>query len=149
MSLRTVAEFAKVRGVRLAARDKERIRVWLKDGVGKLNDSSIPQNTASTRLSAAYDAVLSAALAVINAQGYRVDSSEGHHMIAIEILASSLGYSKLQHEELQVVRESRNQRYDGLPPNEHQVFEARAWAERVLKDVGQWFLDNQPQLLRS
>jgi hypothetical protein len=113
-----------------------------------LNDSGISQNTASTRLSAAYDAVLSAALAVVNTQG-RVDSSEGHHMIAIEILASSLGYSKLQHEELQVVRESRNQRYDGLPPNENQIVEARAWAERVLEDVGQWFTENPPQLLRA
>jgi hypothetical protein len=75
----------------------------------------------STRLSAAYDAIFSAALAMINAQGYRVDASEGHHKIALEILASSLGYTALQHEELQVVRESRNQRYDGLPPNESQV----------------------------
>ena len=117
--------------------------------MGKLNDSGILQNTASTRLSAAYDAVLSAALAVINAQGYRLDSSEGHHMIAIEILASSLGYSTLQHEELQVVRESRNHRYDGLAPNENQIAEARAWAERVLKDAAQWFAENQPQLLRA
>jgi hypothetical protein len=135
--------------VRPAARDKERIRVWLKDAVGKLNDSGIAQNTPSTRLSAAYDAVLSTALAMINAQGYRLDSSEGHHMIAIEILAFSLGYSKLQHEELQVVRESRNQRYDGLPPNENEIAEARAWAERVLKDAARWFAEKQPQLLRA
>jgi hypothetical protein len=117
--------------------------------VGKFNDSSIKQNTPSTRLSAAYDAVFSTALAVINAQEYRLDSSEGHHMIAIEILASSLGYSKLQHEELQVVRESRNQRYDGLPPNENQIAEARAWAERVLKDAAHWFAENQPHLLTA
>ncbi|ALM86557.1 hypothetical protein [Bordetella sp. N] len=125
------------------------MQAWLRDSVGKLNDSGLAQATISTRLSAAYDAIFSGALALINAQGYRVDASEGHHKIAIEILASSLGYTEIQHEELQVVRESRNQRYDGRPPSELQVKEAREWAQRTLQDVCHWFEKRHPDLLKK
>jgi hypothetical protein len=149
MTLRTPAEFEQAGKLRKAPQDRKKVQVWLRDSVGKLNDSGLAQATISTRLSAAYDAIFSGALALTNAQGYRVDSSEGHHKIVIEILASSLGYSEFQHQELQIVREGRNQRYDGKPPSESQVKEARVWAERVLNDVGQWFQDQHPELLKN
>lgn len=122
---------------------------WLKDAVGKFKDSGLTQATASTRLSAAYDAIFSSALATMNAEGFRVDASEGHHKIAIEVLASLLGYSDVQHQELQIVREGRNQRYDGRAPTESQIEEARIWAERVLNDVSQWFQRRYPDLLKN
>lgn len=148
MGSKTLADFRQAGSIRTAPQDRTRIQAWLQDAVGKLQDAGLEQATLSTRLSAAYDAVFSCALAVINALGHRIDSGDGHHKIAIEILASVLGYSEIQHEELQVVRENRNLRYDGRPPNENQLREAREWAARVLDDVGDWFSRRHPALLK-
>jgi len=39
--------------------------------------------------------------------------------------------------------------YDGRAPTESQIEEARAWAERVLNDVSQWFQRRYPDLLKK
>ncbi|QMI49687.1 hypothetical protein [Burkholderia sp. MBR-1] len=148
MSSKTVAELAATGQLKPAPVAKARIHGWLRNMVSQLEDAERVGNTALTRLNSAYDAMFFAAAAVLNAQGHRVDSSDGHHRIAIEALAATLGYANRDHLELQEVRLNRNQKYDGGEATEQQASEALTWAKRVAQDVEDWLQENHPHLLK-
>ena len=69
----------------------------------------------------AYDCVLNLSLAVLNAKGWRVTSSDGHHAQSLEAACAFAGVSVGVYDEMDAVRDVRNQQYGGVAPTEADV----------------------------
>ena len=126
------------------------VMAWLQQAQLKLTDASIPQVSLTTRLDAAYDAVLFCCLAVACAQGYRAGSEKGHHVVVLEGAAHAIGLTETKFDELDTLRDWRSRKYrSGFKVEPQEVDEAIAIATPFLGRVAEWFASNHATLLKQ
>ena len=106
---------------RKAPANRESIRGWASIAAGKARDALNRDNSTSTRLGAAYDAVFNLSLAVVCAEGWRCTAADGHHAQALEAACAFAGLTEGVFDEMDAVRDLRNNQYDGIAPSERDV----------------------------
>jgi len=99
-------------------------------------------------MEAAYDVVFLAALAVLAASGYRVNSKPGHHEVALEAASSVIGLSTHRYDEIEAMRRWRNRKYGGFLATQADVDDALIIAEKFQQDVELWFAQHHATLLQ-
>jgi hypothetical protein len=116
---------------RPCAQDKGAIRRWVTAAQEKSLDADNVSVSIGTRFEAAYDAAFNIALAVINANGWRLRSVQGHHAFALEAACEAIGAGLTTFDKLDAIRELRNQKYDGVARTAFQTFSdvAVAWLQ--------------------
>lgn len=123
---------------------------WLKQASVKLEDARQTVISASTRMDAAWDAVLLACLAVACAEGWRATSDKGHHQVVLEGTASSIGLTQARMDELDTLRDWRNRKYRaGFNVDPEELDEAIAWVSPFLDAVGRWFKREKAALVKQ
>jgi len=147
MPLNSFADLIKRPGSPLSperAVNARQIADWIAAAADKIKDALRKENSSSTRMDAAYDAVLFSALAVASASKYRVSSREGHHIVVLEGAARAIGYTESKFDEVDALREWRNRKYTaGFTARENDIVEAiktatdffelaKAWLERPI-----------------
>ena len=126
------------------------VMTWLEQAHAKLADARVTTISLSTRLDAAYDAVLFCCLAVACAEGYRAGSEKGHHVVVLKGAAQALGLGETRFDEVDTLRDWRSRKYrSGFKVEPYEVDEAIAIAEPFLADVAQWFGANHATLLKQ
>lgn len=125
-----LAEGSKV--FRRAPVNRESIQGWVAISRAKAQDSLNPDNSTSTRLGAAYDAVFNLSLAVLAAQGWRCTAADGHHAQALEAACARAGTTQGVFDQMDAVRDVRNNQYNGVPPGEDDVALAQACMNRLV-----------------
>lgn len=129
--------------------NKGTVQDLLKSATLKFADAQREANSGATRLEAAYDAILMAALAVFAARGFRVTSEPGHHLVALEGLAAELRLAQPLVDEISELREIRNKKYTGLAHvNPADIKAALAMATRVLSGTEAWLAACYPEMLK-
>lgn len=116
---------------RKAPLNRESIRGWVQIAHDKAADSFKQDNSTSTRLGAAYDAVFNLSLAILAAEGWRVGSADGHHAQALEAACAYAGIGDGAFNDMDAVRDMRNSQYDGVAPSEDDVTFAHASLKRL------------------
>jgi hypothetical protein len=101
--------------------DKDAIAGWVAIAGDKAKDSLNKDNSASTRLGTAYDSVLNLSLAVLCAKGWRTTSADGHHAQSLEAACAYASVSVTAFDDMDAVRDIRNQQYGGIAPSEADV----------------------------
>ena len=114
-----VAEGSKV--FRQAPVNRTSIQGWVSISRDKVKDSLNKDNSTSTRLGAAYDSVFNLSLAVLASHGWRCTSADGHHMQALEAACAYAGTTLAVFDQMDAVRDVRNNQYNGVPPSETDV----------------------------
>jgi hypothetical protein len=111
MPLRKPEDFAKEdsRVFRKAPVDADAIRGWVAMAQDKARDSMNAENSNSTRLGAAYDAVLNLSLAVLSSRGWRATAADGHHKQSLEAAYALAALSTSAFDDMDAVRDIRNQ----------------------------------------
>ena len=97
----------------------------------KAKDSFNSDNSASTRLGAAYDAVFNLGLAVVAANGWRVSAADGHHAQTLEAACAYAQTGTRAFDGMDAVRDLRNNQYDGVSTSEDDV----KFAHETLKEL--------------
>lgn len=117
----------------------QQVADWIAAAEDKLKDASRTENSSSTRMDAAYDAALFAALAVAAASKYRVSAREGHHIVALEGAARAIGYTESRFDEVDSLREWRNRKYTaGFTAKEQDISDAVDTARLFLDMAIAW-----------
>jgi len=126
------------------------VMAWLQQAQFKLMDAGIAQVSLTTRLDAAYDAVLFCCLAVACAQGYRAGSEKGHHIVVLEGAAHAVGLTQTKFDELDTLRDWRSRKYrSGFKVEPREVDEAIAIATPFVGQVAEWFASHHATLLKQ
>src|SRR5438105_6932371 len=73
--------------------DKTAVRAWIKAAQDKAKDADNLTVSLGTRFEACYDAIFFVALAVLNAEGWKSRSGEGHHAHVLEAACAAVGTS--------------------------------------------------------
>lgn len=115
-----------------APASREAIKGWIGIAYGKVADSQRTENSNSTRLGAAYDAVFNLSLAVVNKDGWRTTSANGHHAQALEAAASYAGVTQAEFDRLDAIKDLRNDQYRGIEPSDNDVKAALDVMERMV-----------------
>lgn len=124
--------------------------LWLQQAQVKLGDAQQAVVSESTRMDAAWDAVLLACLAVACAEGWRATSDKGHHEVALEGAAQAVGQGSSRYYQLDALRGWRNRKYragHGVEPEE--LAEAIELVKPFLADVASWFAQRHAKLLKQ
>jgi len=114
------------------------IEGWISIAKGKAEDAQRTVNSSSTRLGAAYDSVFNLSLAVLCKKGWRCTSADGHHAQALEAACSFAGLKSSVFDEVDAIRDMRNNQYQGLEPSLQDV----DYAVEVLNRVGPRLLEH-------
>lgn len=129
--------------------NRDTVRGWLAEAVGKLADANRRDNLPSTRMDAAYDAILLSALALFALRRFRVAGGSGHHRLALEGMAHVLAMSESEFDLVDAVREWRNRKYQGaMRATEDEVEDAVDCARRTLSRVEQWLQREAPDVFK-
>lgn len=94
---------------------------WRSIAQGKAADAHRAANSNSTRLGAAYDAVLNLSFAVLLIEGWRCTSANGHHAEALEAAAAIVGVTESVFDRVDAIRDLRNNQYQGMEPTADDV----------------------------
>jgi len=130
--------------------NKGTVQELLKSALQKFADAQRTENAGTTRLEAAYDAILMSALAIFGAQGFRVTSEQGHHKIALEGLAAELRLSQTFVDEIELLRDIRHLKYTGITHvKPADLTTALEMATRVLNETEAWLVQKFPDLLKG
>jgi hypothetical protein len=113
------------------------IEGWVKISGGKA-DAGRKANSASTRLGAAYDSVFNLTLAVLCKKGWRCTAAEGHHVQALEAACAYAGITASVHDEVDAMRDMRNNQYQGIEPSAQDVEYALEVMNRVVPRLLQY-----------
>ncbi len=113
-----------------------------------LNDARLPELSCEGRFDMAYKAIMQAANAALQANGYRtLTSKPGHHQTMIQTLPRTIG---LDNETMVLLDQMRKQRnvidYSGDLVSESLADEAVKQAEVLLEKVRAWIRDRKPEL---
>lgn len=130
--------------------NKATVQDLLKAAYQKQQDTKVSGVSDPTRYEAAYDTALFASLALFAAAGYRIVAQAGHHRVALEGLAGTLGLSETTWDELELILEVRNSKYTGflnVKPADLKL--ALGLAEDVLQKTVNWLQANNPTLLKT
>lgn len=113
-------------------------------------DSHVRTISAETRFASAYTAVRMLADIGLHASGYRTRSSvPGHHLVAIESMATTFEINASVLARLDHLRRLRNAvEYSGDLIPESAVKECVAQAESLLTGVRNWLKKHRPELLK-
>ena len=87
--------------------DKTAVHAWI--GAAQAKDADNTTVSIGTRFEAAYDAAFFVALAVLNAEGCRSRSVEGHHAFVLEAACAAAGANVATSDRLDAIRDVRNQ----------------------------------------
>ncbi len=96
---------------RKAPVNRESLQGWVKIAAGKVADANRKENSPTTRLGAAYDAVLNLSFAVLASKGWRCTSDHGHHAQALEAAASYANITESVFDRVDAIRDLRNNQY--------------------------------------
>lgn len=124
---------------------RDAVRGWVAIAQGKAKDSGNQQVSMSTRLGAAYDCVLNLSLAVLNAGGWRCTSADGHHKESLEAACAIAGISTTAFDDMDAVRDIRNDQYRGRAPTQEDV----ALAVKTMNTIAPRLLEKLAPLLRD
>lgn len=117
----------------------------------RLADAANQTISRESRFDLAYEALLQMGICALRANGYRPDSRGGHHVVALQGLAKSIGYPK---EQIRLMDEFRRQRaiglYDGsFDPSETELEALLTTGNDLLEYLTAWLQNNHPNLLQS
>jgi hypothetical protein len=105
---------------------------WVKISGGKAADAARKVNSASTRLGAAYDSVFNLSLAILCRHGWRCTAADGHHAQALEAACAYAGITSSVFDEVDAMRDMRNNQYQGIEPSPQDVEYALDVMDRVV-----------------
>jgi hypothetical protein len=128
--------------------DKTAVRSWIAAAQAKTKDANNATVSLGTRFEAAYDAAFFVALAVLNAQGWKSRSVEGHHGYVLEAACAAAGASIATFDRLDAIREVRNQKYAGIERTEADLRDAKAALEDFSNIAVQWVQASHAALLK-
>jgi hypothetical protein len=131
------------------APDKAQIAKLLAAAERNIADAGLKGLSIENRFDAAYKAIMQAAMAALNANGYRtLTSKPGHHQTAIQTLTTSVGLPAAQVIVLDALRKQRNLAdYSGDLVSEAAAAECLTSAKELLEHVRDWIACNRPDLL--
>lgn len=129
--------------------NKKTVQDWLVEAGRKHQDGSRVANSASTRMDASYDAVFFCALCALAATNIRVSSKPGHHEIALQAAALTIGISTSLQDEAEVLKSWRNRKYQGaFTAKERDVQDALATATKYMEATSAWLQKHKAELLK-
>lgn len=117
---------------RQAPINRASIEGWIAISKGKVADAQRSANSASTRLGAAYDSVFNLSLAVLCKHGWRCTAADGHHAQGLEAAGSICGIGQSLFDEVDALRDMRNNQYQGVEPSAQDVAYALDVVQRAL-----------------
>jgi hypothetical protein len=132
MPLRRPEDFESEGSLRKAPVNKTSIDGWMAIAKGKVADAQREANSPTTRLGAAYDAMLNLSLALLCKHGWRSTSAEGHHIAALEVACGYAGIGQTLFDEVDAIRDLRNDQYKGMEPKQQDIEYALEVLEKVL-----------------
>lgn len=130
--------------------DAAGIRRLLEAAQRSLADARLPNLSCEGRFDMAYKAIMQAANAALQANGYRtLTSRPGHHQTMIQSLPLTIGLERQTMVLLDSLRKQRNViDYSGDVISESMASEAVRQAEALLALVVGWLQANRADLLR-
>jgi hypothetical protein len=136
------------KGLQKEAPIQEEIQRLLAKAETRLADAANETISRESRFDLAYEALLQLAICALRANGYRPDSRGGHHVIALQGLAKSIGYPK---EKIRLMDEFRRQRaiglYDGsFDPSETELKALLTAGKELKESLTTWIQENHPEL---
>ncbi len=129
-------------------KDKTAVRSWLRAAQAKAMDADNQTVSLGTRFEAAYDAAFFVALAVLNADGWKSRSVEGHHAYVLEAACAAAGASVATFDRLDAVRDVRNQKYAGIERTETDLRDAKAALDAFSSLAVAWLQASHAALLK-
>lgn len=105
---------------------------WIAIARGKVADAQRLENSTSTRLGAAYDAIFNLCLAVLCRRGWRCTAADGHHVQGLESACAIVGINSSSFDEVDALRDLRNNQYQGIEPSKQDVDYALQILNRVV-----------------
>ncbi len=122
---------------------------WLAQAQIKLQDARQAVISNGTRMDVSWDAVLLACMAVACAEGWRVTSDRGHHVVVLEGACEAMGLGEIRFDELDILRDWRNRKYRaGFTVEDSELEEALEWVGVFLEDVARWYRAQHRDLLQ-
>jgi len=115
--------------------NRQSIQGWISISKGKIADAQRPANSTTTRLGAAYDAILNLSLAVVSSRGWRAGGAEGHHVQTLEAACAYAGVTQAVFDQLDAIRDLRNNQYQGIEPSEADVKLALSVLDRLVPQL--------------
>jgi HEPN domain-containing protein len=124
------------------------IRRLLEAAGRSLNDARLPAISSEGRFDMAYKAIMQAANAALQANGYRtLTSKPGHHQTMIQSLPRTIGLEPGTMVLLDTLRKQRNViDYSGDVVSASMAEEAVKQATQLLAQVERWLRENTPHL---
>jgi len=121
----------------------------LRTAARRLEDAANTTVHTETRLEQAYTAILTCALAVLRAEGYRPSRGSGQHIRTLETLRFTIALEHPRIDYYQTLRSMRNQGlYEGgSGASQTQIEEALQEAEWLLKKAKAWLRSHHPEVL--
>jgi hypothetical protein len=129
-------------------KDKTAVRAWLGAAQAKAKDADNKTVSLGTRFEAAYDAAFFVALAVLNAEGWKSRSVDGHHAFVLEAACSAVAASVTTFDRLDAIRDVRNQKYAGIERTEADLRDAKTALSEFSEIAVNWFRVNHAALLK-
>lgn len=139
------------KGLQKESATAEEIQRLLAKSATRLLDAAQVTISRESRFDLAYEALLQLSFCALRANGYRPDSRGGHHVLAIQGLAKTIGYPQ---EKIRLMDEFRRQRaialYDGgFDPSERELNALLASAHELKAEVLSWIETNRPDLSQA
>lgn len=115
----------------------------------RLADASSTAISHDSRFDLADEAVLQLGLRALRANGYRLDSRGGHHVIALQSLTKSIDYPA---EKVRLIDQFRRQRaislYDGsFDPTDQELQTLLNAGMHLERTLMAWLQQNRPELV--
>jgi hypothetical protein len=115
----------------------------------RLTDAESGSISNDSRFDIAYEAVLQLSFCALRANGYRPDSRGGHHVLALQGLSKSVGYSAAN---VRLLDEFRRQRaiglYDGsFDPTDSELESLIEEGRSLQSHLMSWLKAHHPQLV--
>ena len=105
----------------------------------RLEDANNTSNYNLTRLELAYYAILNCELLALRVDGYRVRSAPGHHIVALESLADTMGADNRDIDYFLELSKTRGRSlYDATPISDSDVFDAVEAATALAEQLSAW-----------
>lgn len=136
------------RGLQQEPATAQEIRRYLTKIATKLADAHSRQLSLDSRFDLAYEALLQIGLAALRANGLRPDSRGGHHVLALQTLNTTIGFSR---DKLRLLDEYRRKRaaglYDGsFEPSQAEVDALIGTALELKAHFESWLESERPAL---
>ena len=136
------------RGLQREPASAEELRRMRRQIATRLADARSPHISRGSRFDIAYEALLQIGLAALRAHGLRPDSRGGHHVLALQSLATTIGYPR---DKIRLLDQFRRQRaaalYDGaFEPSEVELDALLDCAQELSVLFEQWLRDNRAEL---